>query len=437
MNVLDKTFQDVFIESLPANWKLSRIKDLGKIYGRIGYRGYTTSDIVEEGKGALSISPGNINNNLFTLKSKTFISWEKYYESPEIMIFPKDIILVKTGSTIGKVSLIPNIEYKLTLNPQVVVLKKIKIDNSFFYYFLTTGYIKYLFECFQSGGATPAISQEKINNFVVGFPNDFSEQTAIAQYLKTKTQTIDKKVKLLEQKIQYYKELRKSIINKAVTKGLDDKVELKESGINWIGKIPKHWEIKRFKDSVKKYTTGATPSTSNRAFFEGTNDWICISDISKDKYIFSSETKLTDDAIKSANMVITPIGSLLYSFKLSIGKVAFAGKDVYTNEAILSIFPNKLIDLEYYYFMLPIFLYLQATENIYGAKMLNQKLISSAFVVNPPKNEQIQIAQYLNEKISVIDRIEKNIEIQITTFKELRKTLINNVVTGKIKVTND
>ena len=416
---------------IPENWEIKRIKDVSKKIKTGSTPSSAKGDYFSNGVENW-FTPVDINNSEIVSSNRKVL--KRAYVEKEIEKFPANsIYLIGIGGTLGKVAIS---RVKAGCNQQINVIifnKRITSPDFAFYQLLTIGSTLIKWSNYTT---MPIFTQTDTKKLLFLLPSN-DEQTVITQYLNSKTQAIDKKVKLLEQKIQYYKELRKSIINKAVTKGLDDKVELKESGINWIGKIPKHWEIKRFKDSVKKYTTGATPSTSNRAFFEGTYDWICISDISKDKYIFSSETKLTDDAIKSANMVITPSGSLLYSFKLSIGKVAFAGKDVYTNEAILSIFPNKLIDLEYYYFMLPIFLYLQATENIYGAKMLNQKLISSALVVNPPKNEQIQIAQYLNEKISAIDRIEKNIEIQITTFKELRKTLINNVVTGKIKVTND
>ena len=137
-----KSFQEIFIDNLPFEWTISRIKNVSTIYGRIGYRGYTIADIVDENSGALSVSPGNIFDDKFTLKSKTFISWEKYYQSPEIMLFENDIVVVKTGSTIGKVALVPQISYSLTLNPQVVVLKKIKLDQLFFYYFLTTDFIR-------------------------------------------------------------------------------------------------------------------------------------------------------------------------------------------------------------------------------------------------------------------------------------------------------
>ena len=85
--------------------------------------------------------------------------------------------------------------------------------------------------------------------------------------------------------------------------------------------------------------------------------------------------------------------------------------------------------------MLPYFLEFAATENIYGAKMLNQKIIANALLVMPELDEQIQIASYLETKTTQIDTILTNISEQIVKLTQLRKTLINDVVTGKIKVT--
>ncbi len=116
--------------------------------------------------------------------------------------------------------------------------------------------------------------------------------------------------------------------------------------------------------------------------------------------------------------------------------MAFVEKDVYTNEAILSIFPNKNISLHYIYYMLPYFLEIAATENIYGAKMLNQKLIANAFLTMPNLTEQLSIATYLDDKTTQIDTILSNIGEQINKLTQLRKTLINDVVTGKLKVTD-
>ena len=410
-----------WIGNVPKHWEVIRIKDafhqISKTGSDIGIDNYIPLENIESQTGKLLQRVSNENNEVTNL-----------FKSG-------DILVNKLRPYLAKVYL-P--EFDGGVSGEVIVfrvskVKQKKISSKFYFYrFLSSQFIGKI-NSITDGVKMPRTNPTKINCLDIAVP-PLSEQTTIAQYLDTKTQTIDKKINLLTKKADYYKELRKSIINDAVCKGLDKNVKLKESGIEWIGKIPEHWEVKRFKDVVAKYTTGGTPSTANVEYFTGDNTWICISDISEDKYISSSKMFLSDEAIKETNIIKTPKGSLLYSFKLSIGKMAFVTKDVYTNEAILSISPNKNIDLEYYYFMLPMFMFLASTENIYGAKMLNQKLIANAFVLHPPKEEQTSIANYLDEKTEKIDAILTNISKQIERLKELRKTLINDVVTGKIKV---
>ena len=115
-----------------GDWKQVKIGDVSKISGRIGFRGYTTADIVKKEYGALSLSPSNIvNSRLFLDKDNTYISMEKYEESPEIMVFNNDIVFVKTGSSVGKVALVENLNEKATLNHQLVVLKDIKMPPNY------------------------------------------------------------------------------------------------------------------------------------------------------------------------------------------------------------------------------------------------------------------------------------------------------------------
>ncbi|WP_313599725.1 restriction endonuclease subunit S [Epilithonimonas vandammei] len=416
---------------IPSSWRNERIKNIGTVNGRVGWKALKAAEYVEN--GYFFLSTPNIKDNEIDFINVNYITAERYFESPEIMLQENDVLLVKDGSTLGIVNFIRHLPSEGTVNSSIAVLRFKNENAHFIYYFLKSNLIQEVIQLKKDGMGVPHLFQKDINNFEIFLPS-FSEQTTIAQYLDRKTKAVDRKTALLQQKIETYKKLRKAIINKAVTKGLEDKMELKESEIDWIGKIPKHWEVKRFKDVVKKYTTGGTPSTSNTSFFEGKNTWICIGDLSDEKYIGKSAIGLSDEAIITANILKTPKGSLLYSFKLSIGKMAFVTKDVYTNEAIISIFPNHIIELEYFYYMLPIFMELAATENIYGAKMLNQKLITNALLIYPPINEQRKIAAYLNQKTATIDKIVENLQTQITTLQHFRKVLINDAVTGKIKV---
>jgi type I restriction enzyme S subunit len=205
--------------------------------------------------------------------------------------------------------------------------------------------------------------------------------------------------------------------------------ESKQSGIDWIGEVPVHWSVKKL-SLIFKFATGFTPSTSNSEFYEdGDVDWVTISDM-KGKFISSSESKITLKAIEGKQFV--PKGALMYSFKLSVGKVAFAGKDIYTNEAIFSIFPDDNLCLQYYYYLLPHSLIFNANENIYGAKILNQEIIKASKLIVPPLYEQQQIAKYLDHKTAQIDKLISDKEKLIELLKEERTAVINHAVTKGI-----
>ena len=425
-----KNSNELWYKEIPNNWNILRLKDITR---------NLTSGATPSSGNATYYNDGTINwlntgdlNDGIIINTVKKLNKDVFKDYPNLKIQKKGtLVIAMYGATIGKLGLL---DIDATTNQACCCLNLSKSFNSKYYFYLLLSNKQNIISL-SVGGTQPNVSQSILAHIKLIAP-PFSEQQAIANYLDAKTQAIDKKISLLEQKIETYKQLKRTLINQTITKGLRSlsEVEMKDSGISWIGQIPQHWEVKRFKDVVKKYTTGGTPSTSNRSYFEGDNVWISIGDIGDTKYISDSSIYLTDEAIKDANIVKTPKGSLLYSFKLSIGKMAFTTKDVYTNEAILSIFPNKNIDLEYYYFMLPTYLELAATENIYGAKMLNQKLIANALVIHPPKSEQEEIAKYLDHKTTTIYAIVGNISKQIETLKQLRKTLINDVVTGKIKV---
>jgi type I restriction enzyme S subunit len=200
----------------------------------------------------------------------------------------------------------------------------------------------------------------------------------------------------------------------------------KDSGIEWIGEIPSHWEVNKL-FRLFKINTGFTPSTSNSEFYEnGTNDWINISDL-ESKFVSSSKTKLTDKAVEGKEIV--PKGSLFYSFKLSVGKMAFADKDLFTNEAIFSIYPDNNINLNYYYYLLDRILIHNSNENIYGAKILNQELIKASKLIVPTKNEQTVIANYLDHKTTEIDSLIAKKQNLIQLLEEERTAIINQAVT--------
>ena len=321
------------------------------------------------------------------------------------------------GKTRGSVGLL---KVPTTTNQAACIMSKpIGVNTKFMLYWFVSKYVD--IRCINVGATQPNMNQDFVKFLILQKP-PIIEQTQIANYLDTKTIAIDKKVDLLQQKIKHYKAYRKTLINETVTKGLDKTVKLKDSGINWIGDIPEHWEIKRIKDifsisrgraigKTELKDKGTYPVYSSQTKNKGILGYINTYDFNANLLTWTTDGVNAGTVfIREGKFNCTNIcGTLIPNTnpKLSLEYMAFAVQE--------STQHNKRIDTN-------------------GAKIMSNEM-AVINIVFPPFNEQVEIASYILEKTTSIDKIIKNIETQITTLKELRKTLINEVVTGKVKVT--
>jgi type I restriction enzyme S subunit len=205
-----------WIGEIPEHWEVKRLKFSCNVFGRIGFRGYKSDDLVSEGNGAITLSPSNMKDMKMDYTNRTYLSWKKYYESPEIMISKNDILMVKTGSTYGKCSFVDDIPMECTINPQIVVFKQHKDYPKFLAYSFQTKATRAFVETSVVGGTIPTIAQEKIMNYFFAFP-PLSEQQSIATYLDQKCSEIDALISIKQQKIEKLKDYKKSLIFECVT----------------------------------------------------------------------------------------------------------------------------------------------------------------------------------------------------------------------------
>ena len=154
---------------IPESWAWCRLLDVCHIFGRIGFRGYTKEDLVHSG-GAITLSPSNIVNGRMSYDNCTYISWDKYKESPEIQISNNDILLVKTGSSYGKCALVTDLPQAATINPQFVVLKYISYNAALLRYVLQSNYAKSNYERFVLGTAIPTFTQVVLGDMLIPLP---------------------------------------------------------------------------------------------------------------------------------------------------------------------------------------------------------------------------------------------------------------------------
>lgn len=303
----------------------------------------------------------------------------------------------------------------------IVLQDIIEINKDFYKWFLhqyDVSYMKLL-----GSGVRQTINFNHIANSLLAFP-PIQEQEAIANFLDDKTAKIDALVQTKEQQIEKLKELRQAKIHQAVTKGLDAHAPTKNSGVAWIGEIPEHWEVKRLKNLVKNLNNRRVPlettirgNMTNREYdYYGATGVID----KVENYLFEEETILI--AEDGANLLMRNL-QLIYKPK---------GKYWVNNHShILKPLFNQSLDFLAY--AMENFDYTIYISGAAQPKLTKENLMNILLIV-PQIQEQEQIVAYLDEVIGKIDLAIAQKQEQITKLKEYKQSLINDLVTGKVKV---
>lgn len=325
----------------------------------------------------------------------------------------------------------------------VVQLVRIKngVDRRFLWYSLTFQ-IKPL-NSFSDGDFIVSLNKEQWFNLLTPLP-PLSEQQQIVSFLDTKTELIDSLISKTEKKIELLKEKRTSLINELVTKGLNTNVEMKDSGVEWIGEIPSHWGKCRIKHLSKTISKGTTPSTVRREIKdEGTIYYIKIDDFddysvhTPNKFIDETTHKLLERSSLQENDILVVItGS-------TTGKTVILPKECIpsnTNQNIsfIRLKENKKVKFTWYWLFSEI-IQSQVSQmfNVSTLPSLSMEDLGNFQIPQPPISEQQQIVEYLDEQTQKIDKTISIEEKRIELLKEYRQSLISEVVTGKLKVTTD
>ena len=233
---------------MKKDWEYKSLNDLCSIVGRIGFRGYTKEDLVSNpDDGAITLSPSNIVDGELVFSKCSYINWEKYEESPEIMLKSGDVVLVKTAS-IGKCAVVRNLPHKATLNPQFVVLKDLKVNPEFITYYLKTPSTQSQIVKMAGGVAIPTLSQKKLGTLNIPVP-PLSEQKEIVEYIDSSFAKIDK----LKENAAKNLEEAKALFLSALKDALEPKEGWEEKTLKELSEIQSGYAFKSsdFKSSGK------------------------------------------------------------------------------------------------------------------------------------------------------------------------------------------
>ena len=356
-----------------------------------------------------------------------------------LTFYPIDsIIIAMYGATIGKVGIL-GIESATNQACCVIPVTKKQIAKYFFYEFLAC---KPALLIAAIGGGQPNISQDTIKKLKIVIP-PINEQTAIATYLDTHCAKIDNLISIQQKRIALLQELKQSVITHAVTKGLNPNVEMKQSGVEWIGDVPKHWEVMPIK-YIADTNSGATPKNIKGRQNERSDiKWVRTTDLSDIcDYVYDSSEYLSREEMKSASCPWLPKNTVvvaMYGGSGTIGKAGILGCDSTINQALCSLETTKLEDYRYLYYNIkslrPYWMKLAASSR--KDPNISQEIIRNMDVPVPGIDEQTKIVQYLDRKCTTINTSISNAQHQIDLLQEYKQSLITEVVTGKRKVTDN
>ena len=427
-----ETYKDSGIQwvgEIPSHWDSNKLKFFADIS-----TGTTPSTANEEYWNEATenwYTPADFNEGDIHLNGSSRKVSAMAFEKSACKVFKKNVVLVVgIGATLGKIGFS---RVECSANQQINAIEF--YDNV--YPLFGAYYLSSLKEVMKSlaSAATLAIMNQSVTGSIPFVCPTLAEQKNIATYLDHKVGQIDATIAEKEQMLEDLKAYRSSIISEAVTKGLDKNVEMKESGVKWIGMIPKHWNINKLK-FFADISTGTTPSTDNEEYWkEPTENWYTPSDFCEEKvHLETSSRKVSTTAFQeSACRVFKKDVVLVVGIGATLGKIGISSVECSANQQINAIeFYDNVYPLFGVYYLSSLKEVMKSLASAATLAIMNQSVTGSIPFVCPTLDEQKEIADYLEKKTKSIGSLLNQIEVQIVELKSYKSTLITEAVTGKI-----
>ena len=279
----------IWLQDVKLDWFIKRIKHVTYLKARVGWHGLTSSEYLN--KGVLLVTGTDFENGRVNWANCHRVSEERYQQDPYIQIQEGDLLITKDG-TIGKVALVEGLKEPATLNSGIFITRPLNgiYSNRFMYWLLQSRIFQSFIDYIKVGTTINHLYQNQLSDFAFPVPN-LETQKAITSFLDRKTTAIDTLIAKKQRLIQLLEEKRTALINHAVTKGLNPKAPMKDSGILWIGEIPIHWlktYIKRVCSSVRDGTHNPPPRT------EGEYRLLSARNIQNGEFILRDDDRLMD-----------------------------------------------------------------------------------------------------------------------------------------------
>lgn len=423
-----------WIGDIPNNWETSRIKyhyqiSLGKMLQPIQEN---STDTLEHYMCSANITWAGVDTSI--LKQMWFSPAEK----KQYRLLDGDLLVSEGGDVAVSCIWRNELDECYLQNAVHRVRQNALSDNRFIYYWLFFLKNYGIVDLICNKATIAHFTKEKFGELPICIMS-IDEQVAIANFLDKECAQIDSIAADLEKQIELLQQYKKSLITETVTKGLDKSVPMKDSGVEWIGEIPEHWEISRVRH-LASLCSGATPSKDVLSYWEGNIPWVSSQEVKSD-IIKDTSLHISEEAINSCSTQLMPAGTLVMVVRSGILQhtipVALLGVPATINQDIKAFQFNHLMLPAYFKY------YIQGENDALLSVIIKDKttvesvdnqLLLSLKIMVPPIEEQKAIVAFLNYKCGYIDKILNDKQEQLNLLMQHKKSLIYEYVTGKKRV---
>ncbi len=402
-----KGYKQTEVGVIPEDWD---VYSLGKLseFVTSGSRGWAK---YYSRSGPLFIRSQNIRDGHLDLTDRQCVVPPVGAEGSRTRINFSDLLITITGNNVGNVAWVQNELGEAYISQHVGLVRLLDSSSAcYICYFLAPGsFGNDQIVAGQTGQSKPGLNLKNLENFLVALPSSNKEKKAIAEALSD----ADALIESLEQLIAKKRQIKQGAMQDLLT------------GQRRLPGFSGEWKRKKLGD-ICDIRMGRTPSRLNPHYWGAGHKWLSISDL-KAKYIFESNEEIT--SLAACEMQVIPKGSLLMSFKLSLGRLAFAGCDLYTNEAICS-FQGLNANAQFLYYILG-----RTDFSLYGKQAvkgytLNKESLKTIEILMPPLDEQNAIAEVLSSIDCEIDEL----NLRLNKVRQIKQSMMQELLTGRIRL---
>lgn len=415
-----------YIAEMPAEWKTIRCKYISAFINGFAFE----SKELQSDFCYPVIRIGNIADGKIDLTNCVRVNKNKGLDKYQIK--KDDILLAMSGATVGKVGLSDK-TVDAYINQRVGIIRT-ENPKFLFYCLSTREFLEYIV-LMANGSAQPNVSEVSYGEYVIPFPSS-NIQREIVSFLDSQCSEIDAISADIQKEIETLEQYKRSVITEAVTKGLNPDAEMKDSGIEWVGNIPAHWDAIPIRYLFAECRLKNTLNQEKTAlkFTYGTIIKKTNFDSDSDEYVANTMTNYT--LVNPGTIMINGL-NLNYDFvSQRVGLVKDRGA---ITSAYLAIAPGNRVVSEYANYQLKSWDYAKAFHNMGTGvrKTLDFSELGKKYFVTPSIEEQSEIVTFLDSKCKEIESTIESKKQQLTVIDSYKKSLIYEYVTGKKEVPNE